>query len=300
MFDPLNMPGPEFLKFYGYTVLIVSGIAIAMRHVLLRDRESDVAIQNDAKLTPDEVAMLAGGPRGLADSALAALVNCGAVKLAGRAFKRQHAMPKNASIVDPVIDHEVALAGDDGATLKKIRKAVIESNEANSVLSALKDRGLLLHDSKKLLARWLPTGLILLSLMLCAGKLAIGISRNKPVVWLIALGIVQFAVMLFILARAPLRTQRGEKELQKIRDANAAMEHAGARGLEAMSARQVQLAVALFGAVMLTGTLAGMAPLMRDSSQSYSGFSCSSGSSCGGGDSGGGGGCGGCGGGGGD
>src|SRR6185503_4169307 len=121
----------------------------------------------------------------------------------------------------------------------------------------------------------------------------VGLSRGKPVVFLVILMVVLGVIALVLLANRPRRTTSADTVVKASRTQYAA-------ALRAPRNQDVAIAVALGGTAVLAGTAyAGWDEIRRPPASSDSGTSGSdstSSSGDGGGDSGGGGGCGGCGG----
>jgi hypothetical protein len=137
----------------------------------------------------------------------------------------------------------------------------------------------------------------LMSIVLITGfiKIGIGVSRDKPVGFLIFLSVVT-GVLLILFCRPGLRTSQGSSTLNAMREANTSLQSNAAISLTTLAAADVALAFALWGPSMLTGLR--LTPLhdMLIASGGSVGSGCGSGGGCGGGGCGGGG-CGGCGGG---
>jgi uncharacterized protein (TIGR04222 family) len=171
------------------------------------------------------------------------------------------------------------------------------------IVTALVDRGLVIEEEagKKLQRQ----AMLLAAVVPAVGviKIMIGISRDKPVAFLVILTIISVIVLFAAFGRRPLRSRFGDHVLKLLRE-----QHSGLRresGLAAVSpAHQgtLAMAVGLYGMTMLSNT--AIADEYRRLQQNYTSSSGDSGSSGCGSDGGGGGGCGGgcggCGGGGGD
>ncbi len=166
------------------------------------------------------------------------------------------------------------------------------AGEAEAVAARLEEDGLLLS------GRW-ARALVALApalAVLSAGaiKLGIGISRHRPVGFLVAAlalggwGVVWYA------NRFPRLTRRGAAALEARRTARQGLAETARSAPEQVTAEEASEAYALYGAAALGGAALALMPVSTAQAASSScGTSC--GSSCGGGGCGGGcGGCGGC------
>jgi hypothetical protein len=123
-------------------------------------------------------------------------------------------------------------------------------------------------------------------------KIGVGISRHRPVAFLVAFVLVSLVVLAIKWSNLPLRSAKGDEALEKLRRRNAALETTVRRRGGEVDVGSLLLAVALFGPRLLaSGELAwmheGFVTRHQNSTDSSGGGSCSGG--CGGG-------CGGCGG----
>jgi uncharacterized membrane protein YgcG len=159
-------------------------------------------------------------------------------------------------------------------------------------------------------APWVTLAPVAATIVLGLAKIAVGISRDKPVGFLV-LGCVALAVIsLLALGRKPRRTRQGDAAVhgawKRFRESGQQAEWANRRRTEpaAQPAALMPLAVALLGIGALGGTthafLHSPVENLRTGSGSAGGGCGSSGDGGGGCGGGGCGGCGGCGGGGGD
>jgi hypothetical protein len=212
---------------------------------------------------------------------------------------------------------ECAATGD--VTLEGLRRALI--HDVEHYRRRLSQKGLVLDDFRARPVRLLPSLMYGAILLLGFAKISVGLSRGKPVMFLVLL--VTLGVFgLLVLGSRPWRTRLGDTTLKALRDEHQALRTTAMAGdsSRALDGRELALAVGLFGPAMLVPLgYSGLRQTLNPSSSSSSwdsssissddsscssgdsggSSSCSSGgSSCGGG--GGGGGCGGCGGGGGN
>ena len=180
---------------------------------------------------------------------------------------------------------------------------------------SLRGRGLLRTERQDWCYRVLPLGLFLAALVPGLAKVAVGLSRGKPVSLLVML-LLMAGLASWVLSRSSRLTARGEgvQRLLRLRHEPLRVAVSAEGGLSTLHSREMALAVGLFGAGALalpyedplrdyllpppTLTSGGSGDTGGDAgggSGCSGGSSCGSSSSCGGGS-----GCGGCGGGGGD
>jgi len=293
----LDLPGPQFLGVF-IPILAVAWIlgSIARRMIKPGGRASTEV----PELTSIEAAYLAGGSR----LALAALMT----SLAQRKAVSFNARTRGVTVVAETVTSEnyyggrlYTRMGKDERTLESLE------DDADQVFADLPERlkrlGLLVADDR----RWIPQATILaiMGAALAVGviKVAIGLSRGRPVSILlvvIGLGVVG---LVKLLAHLPERSSLGDKVLKRLRHRSAGLEVSTAKRPERLAPNDLALAVALYGPSMISvGPVAGLAqalrprpPMAKSGTSSTSRSDCgtnSCGGSCGGGC--GGGGCGGC------
>lgn len=285
--NPMNFTGPEFLTFY--ISLVVMGIALAAWL-----RFSLCLVSTNTKQQPDlntyEIAFLAGGNHRLIMAAITSLVKQGYVEVLkekspfGRTQSKLVVTGKIDAIADPV---EKAVAQDilatDGAIEQVFRKS---TGMKDSIRARLEQLGLFLSDAQALKAQIYPSLIVVILLGIGLCKMAVGISRDKPVGLLLIciFGLLVLGARFFVKPQRQ-RSRYGEiifndltNRLQHLKTANS-------------SDSELVLAVALFGATVLMADMA-LADLYQMLTPTAAASSGSDGSS----DGGSGGGCGGCGG----
>jgi len=293
----LDLPGPQFLGVF-IPILAVAWIlgSIARRMIKPGGRASTEV----PELTSIEAAYLAGGSR----LALAALMT----SLAQRKAVSFNARTRGVTVVAETVTSEnyyggrlYTRMGRDERTLESLE------DDADQVFADLPERlkrlGLLVADDR----RWIPQATILaiMGAALAVGviKVAIGLSRGRPVSILlvvIGLGVVG---LVRLLAHLPERSSWGDDVLKRLRHRSAGLELSTAQRPERLAPNDLALAVALYGPSMISvGPVAVLAqalrprpPMAKSGTSSTSRSDCgtnSCGGSCGGGC--GGGGCGGC------
>jgi uncharacterized protein (TIGR04222 family) len=288
--NPLDLPGPAFLAFYVFALIG----AHFLGKVLIRWCQSRHAASTPVpdRLLPAEAGFLAGGTERAVDTALVRLLHDDliAVKAGGGAFELTVERPAKAQLSDLQNDVYREISRRNGAidALHRLKSAFLTRTQTR-----LANDGLLLAGGSAEAtcvrgAKTLPFAAVI---ALGVIKIAVGISRHRPVVFLTVFVIVSLVILGIKFFKLPLRSARGEEVLEKLKRRNAALETTVRRRRRELDDTSLLLAVALFGPQVLSASeLAWMHEgfVNRQSSSSDSG-----GGSCGGG---GGGGCGGCGG----
>jgi len=296
--NPMNFTGPEFLTFY--ISLVVMGIALAAWL-----RFSLCLVSTNTKQQPDlntyEIAFLAGGNHRLIMAAITSLVKQGYVEVLKEG--KLVVTGKIDAIADPV---EKAVAQDilatDGAIEQVFRKS---TGMKDSIRARLEQLGLFLSDAQAFKAQIYPSLIVVILLGIGLCKMAVGISRDKPVGLLLIciFGLLVLGARFFV---KPQRSRYGEIIFKDLRNRLQPLKTANS------SDSELVLAVAFFGATVLMADTAladlyqMLTPTAVASSGSDGGSGGSSGSDggsgggsdggSGGSDGGSDGGCGGCGG----
>ncbi|MCA2553319.1 MAG: TIGR04222 domain-containing membrane protein [Microcystis sp. M04BS1] len=280
--NPMNFTGPEFLTFY--ISLGVMGIALAAWL-----RFSLCLVSANTKQQPDlntyEIAFLAGGNHRLIMAAITSLVKQGYVEVLKEG--KLVVTGKIDAIADPV---EKAVAQDILATDGAIEQVFQKSQGMkDSIRSRLEQLGLFLSDAQALKAQICPSLIVVILLGIGLCKMAVGISRDKPVGLLLIciFGLLVLGARFFV---KPQRSGYGEiifkdltNRLQYLKTANS-------------SDSELVLAVALFGATVLMANtaLADLYQMLTPTAAASSGGDGGSGGSDGDSDGGDSVGCGGC------
>lgn len=283
--NPLDWNGGPFLQLY----LLLIVVAIVGASVLRRiSRETGAA--RGARPGPFELAYLAGGSARCADAAIAQML--ADESLRWNSGETTLAVTGSTHGLKPPLDAIARCVATNGDPAKILRNAELALAPLKKSLQA---GGLLLDDG----AAWRVRLFSALPLLLVGGlgvaKMMVGLSRDKPIGFLVVLTILLGLVAIGFLFTRPTRTRAGDRAL-----ADARQQHS--RALRAPRNQELGLAVALLGTAALSGTAYAAYHNVRSppsSSDSSGGSSSDGGSGDSGGDSGGGG-CGGCGGGGGD
>jgi uncharacterized protein (TIGR04222 family) len=316
--NPLDWQGPEFLSLY--VPLLIGGflVALLIRHLLRLPAGGPMYLSK--RTDPYEVAALDGRDT-LIEAVVGALFHRNALRLEGRRIATGDALAADAAPVERSV-FECAATGD--MTLGALRRALIHDIE--NYRRRLSQKGLVLDEFRARPLRLLPSLVYGAILLLGVAKIFMGLSRDRPVMFLVLL-VPLGALGLLVLGRRPWRTRLGDTTLKALREEHQALRTTATAGDSSgtLDGRELALAVGLFGPAMLVPlgyshlrrtlhpTSSGSSGEISSSSSDSSSCSCgdsgdssscssggSSGDSSGGSSDGGGGGCGGCGGGGGD
>lgn len=285
--------GPDFLFYYFLGFLAALMISLVLPRFLMKD---ETAYHTEALADPYDIAFLGAGVTRALDAALAALFSRQAVEV--RKDKNGSTMIQAKSAQDQPQWHFVerlvygALSKDKEASFLQLRKAVTPALE--SIREKLQKAGLLMSDSQRRTQMFLAA--VPFVLLLAAGviKIFIGVSRNKPVFFLVIFCIATLVAMAVRLGRMNRRSAVGEWTWQKLQGSRKPDIVVDGKELAPM-------AVALMGtsALMAPGFYPLHSALQRpNGTTSGCGSGCGGSSGCGGGSGCGGSGCGGCGGGG--
>jgi uncharacterized protein (TIGR04222 family) len=302
--NPLELHGPEFLGLYLLVLMGASALAFGLRWLLRLP--AGAPPPEIAHLSPYEVAYLAGGERQVIDAALVRLIHRSAVVVAGPGTLSRRG-DLTSSLVLPGKPHPLEEAvwqacgfGDDVRIDRVWQRAAAAAAQIRPRLENLR---LVVTEFTDWAIRLLSAVPLVFTGLFGFMKLGIGLSRGRPVGFLIMLLIATGGIAVFLLWKRVLRTHRGDRALAWLRQENAALEVAAGRRLTELADDDLVLALGLFGmAALAGGPLSGLQMALRVPTQTTGGgSSCSSssggascGSSCGGGGCGGGG-CGGCG-----
>jgi uncharacterized protein (TIGR04222 family) len=289
--NPLNLAGPAFLGLYVLVLVLTVLVAVYLRRHLGEptDGEDDAT----PELDPYDVAYLAGKGQMAVNAALAKLVHQDLLTVSAgeRKVTARGTLPAGAPLLERVI-HTEAACELLGQSIKEVRsRAAVAIEPIDRRLQRL---GLVVSDDKATAARVIPTLLVLAVAGFGALKVAVGLSRGKPVFFLVLFCVLTLLIAVAGFARRPHRTRRGDRVLKELQQEHAALAHA-ARHPDNLAEQDLALALGLFGlGVLSEGPLADLQKaLTPPPGAGGDGGGCGGG--CGGGGCGGGG-CGGCGG----
>lgn len=293
--NPFDLSGPDFLALYsGVAVAALVGAALLRWH--LRQPSDDI-LAEELVLDTYEVAYLSGGSERAVQAALSRLVKDDMLYAGAgeRSIFCGNSPPREAHWLERAV-----YAATDGneASLDEMRRRVAPA--AAPMEERLQELGLLLAPSQAVLVRWLPSLLILAAVVFGGIKVLVGISRNKPVVFLFMACSLMFMFAVVALAIRPWRSRRGDRLLTRLREKNSALELAWSRDRSGrIAGPDLALAVALFGVSTLSNVtiLSNLYRILKPRPGSRASGCGDVGAGCGGGCGGGGcggGGCGGC------
>lgn len=305
----LDWRGPEFLTFY----LVALVICVAWSFFRARGAMSRFQVADNAMVpltNPYEIAYLAGGAQRVVQLTVVRLVSDDLLEwkksggLQGLVSK-ENPLPAGLNEIERTVLKSAGSFGKTGMQLGNVADAI--GGPLGQIERRLAILGLRPTASERSGAGFkaaLPLGLLM---GLGIAKLCIGLSREKPVLFLVLLLFLSFILLMVIVSRVPRLTAKGQNMLDTLHANHADLENR-VLASDAVSNQETSIALSLLGPACLLGLggYLGIDPLLSaqlksmGANNSGSGCSASSGCSSGGGDGGGGcggGGCGGCGGG---
>lgn len=266
---PFDLKGPQFLVLYFvlFAFTVVAGMVIPR---WLRPAGTWGGVTD-----PDQAAYLAGGQSRFAETVVARLLAQRAIELvAGKLTVR--------SPVEGRTKAELAvLRLSSPAPWTAVNGAL--HAPALAIRARLEERGLLIGNADAAQLRLFQTMPYALLLFFGALKVAVGMSRGKPVAILVVLLIMTAVAMLVRYGLIDRRTRAGVTAVTEAQEREQRLK--GAHVCE-----ETGMAVALFGTSVLVGSDLWDFHKMRAAATSGDGGSSDGGGGCGGG----GGGCGGC------
>lgn len=297
--NPFDFDGPHFLLLY--TIFFTAALFAAIylrRSLLASDSRGD-----PPRLGPYEVAYLAGGKQAAVHAALAALVQAKVLevrKAAGKTLGMSCSKGYEVAAAQPLADDAAPLeralcnAAGDGAPILKLQRSV--DGEALKLAAPLVLHGLAPSEELISKARWWPAMTLMAVAAFGIVKIFVGLSRHRPVLFLV-LAVIGTMVAAAFQLRRPVRTAAGNRLLNVLRNKHSSLRY---ESPGRFSSGEMALAAALFGSAVLIGGPLGDLRRALAATQSQGGSGSSGcGSGCGGGGCGGGGcgggGCGGCG-----
>jgi uncharacterized protein (TIGR04222 family) len=305
--NPLDWNGPEFLGGYILVTIVAALVAFVVRCMFVPGHNAEEA-KFGKPLDPYEAACLAAGPARSVLAAFAALVQAGTLQIVAEESKalglfttkknliRQgKPLPEHAHRLERALFQATAMPAKDLAPLTTAGMPI-----AQEIKDELVKRGLLQAGPPPV--RNVASSLIMATPLLLGGaKIAVGLSRDRPVALLVALCVLTFVAALgFLLARSRL-SAAGKVTLESLQAKHSTTRQFAMSAAGTLAPPDLAMAIGLFGVGMLAaGPLAEFHAMLPRAS---GGGGCSTSSGCGCGGSGGGcggggcgGGCGGCGG----
>ncbi len=305
--NPLDFRGPEFLAFYVAWSGAVLAILWVARSAWERRQPQTPPLRRwivgsyPAESDAYAIALLRGGPSEAARAVLGRLVGEGYLLVDGRQLKLPQPPPANAARLDSIEEHVLRALSSGASAGLPAQSAEAQAVQAMQHLAAamqadLEQQGLApagsVQQGYSLFRRLGVAALLGLGVM----KIAVGVSRDRPVGFLILLTFAFTCVCLFVL-KTPLQTFEGRQYLDWLKDSHRGLVQMIEQGRRSGQG-ELALAAGIYGLTILpsfAGLLTALRPPPSSSSSSGCSSSSCSGGGCGGGGCGGGG-CGGCGG----
>jgi len=271
--NPLDWTAEPFLSLFAGLAAGALVWSFILRQILRRRARRSGSGQ-DAALDPYHLAYLAGGPDRAIDAAV--------TELLVRRAARLERLPQRIDLKVPVAElpdelrslGEAIEISDRLFTLRRCAavwtaplRARLESQDLVPASTAARQARI---------AGALPP---LAVAAFGAAKIAVGLTRDRPVGYLVVMTLILAAIGLYLLFNAPLRTQSGDRALEGARRRLA-------RVVRAPTNEELPMAVALGGTAVLAGTLyadyRGVNPDASGSSGDGGGDGDGGGSGCGG------------------
>lgn len=303
--NPLDLPGPEFLGLYAMLAMAAIVAGFLLRRLVEGSGVAGAAVTSS--LAAHDAAYLRGGFGAVAEATLATLIHRGAIAADDTSQRLVLASAAGAMASQNRLESGLLASLDREASLPAAVMRDRVAAIAARLVEPLAQRGLALSPEQRRslgFAFCLPLAAVLL---LGLAKIAVGLSRGRPVSILIFFCAVTAIVAFAMFIKTPYATAAGRAALRRARAENEALRETASRRTANLSPDDVAMAVGLFGLEAVADP--SMQALRRQLHQKEKGTDgasgCGSGSSCGSSSSsssscgsgcGGGGGCGGCGG----
>jgi uncharacterized protein (TIGR04222 family) len=285
--NPLDFAGPEFLTFYFLLSVVFVFLASRLRNYL-RLPGGNLIRQRPVSLDVYETAYLADGKNRVVDTAIASLVQTQSVVV--ESAQRSFTLQKPLTEISHPVERAVAEAIANNGRIDVVRQGSFQA--INAIFGRLQQLELLITPQRSMTARIVPALLFVALLGLGIAKILVGISRGKPVGYLVMMCVVVAIVGICFLLIPIHRSRYGDRVLKDLRTRIQSI-------VFSPSHPQLALAFALLGVWILPvdDIFADLRTVLAPVSTGGGGDGGSGG--CSGGDGGGGcgGGCGGCGGG---
>lgn len=312
--NPLDLRGPEFLRFYLLYGLGVLAMAWLIRTWLLGRKPDPGQGHWSPGVYPREgdaypIALLRGGPREVIHTVLGSLLSAGLITVEERTVRRPNeAPPPRLPPIESeafgglaIADCGIGIVGAEAAVGAAVEPYVKQMEED------LRRQGLALSEAQGRSFERLRLLALAALLALGTAKILVALSRGRTNLWYLVLLMTGYTVAAYFLLRPPARTRAGDEYLSWLRES-----HQGLVNLLTHGRREdwseMALVAGIYGLTILPATrpldraLRSKPPAVARGSDSSThvggcGGGCGSGGGgggCGGGGCGGGG-CGGCG-----
>jgi uncharacterized protein (TIGR04222 family) len=298
--NPLDWKGPQFLICY-IAVMAAAGIAALVARLVIAPAEARSGADSDSWFGPYETACLAGGPARAVQAAFVSMVHAGSFRIESEETRILGIFPGKARMIcqgnAPTADApelERALYDATGAPLSDATRLFTAGIPvAEQIRDRLVEQGLM-EPRVPSVACVTAATIMAMPLLLGMPKIIIGISRGKPVGFLlIACVVTLIAAAVFLFARSRL-TASGKVVLDKLRTKHGSVAELAGDAAAAFKPSELALVIGLFGVAMLaTGPLSAAYAMLPQTRNGRGGGGCGVGGCGGGGCGGGGGGCGG-------
>ncbi len=209
--NPLSFTGSEFLTFY-FLISIVAVLLASRLRAYLR-RPNGNLVQRPVSLNAYETAYLAEGKNRVVDTAIASLVQKEyvTVQLDQRILVLNGTVEEFSHPVEQAVAKAIALDG----CIDTVRSTVAQS--INIIRDRLRQLDLLVSQNQSSKAQTYPATLIASLLGLGITKILVGISRGKPVGFLIMMCFVVAVIGLGFWLTPIHRSRYGDRVLQDLR-----------------------------------------------------------------------------------
>ena len=248
--NPFDLPGPQFLRFYFGAALAGLILAGLLRWSMRKPADE---LADDPGLDSMELACLRGGADGAVDAAIATLgyrkviepvVGKRAVRIAGE-------LPEDAHPLERAIVANLPPGTEQ--KVESIRSTM--GHVAGRCGQRLEALGLVAERSQSARAVFVPLMAALVAPAMGAVKVAIGMSRNRPVEILLVLVVVSLVLAAIVCLRPARRTRRGDRLLEQYGARFARLRKGWniPAGSDGRPAGDLALATGLFGVGILAG-----------------------------------------------
>jgi uncharacterized protein (TIGR04222 family) len=241
--NPLDMKGPDFLGFYIWLNLMLVGMALVLRRMLQPRDASAVSL---SQLDLYETAYLSGGTDRVVQVAITQLAaqDCVELKTTGTIALKDE-LPPITNTVERAVVKAIAKTGNFASIKRKVE----------SSMQPLRDRlvqaNLIMSVDQTIKIQRYPAFLVGASLGLGLIRLVVGISRQRPVGFLVMLCIiVAIITAMFATTKPQPMTAAGDRLLRELRQGVNA-------SLSDVPVSELVMAVALVGSAGLVNTAYG-------------------------------------------